>query len=37
MSYRVPVRVALFGGLLLGGIISTVFMIIAQGPVNPIP
>jgi hypothetical protein len=37
MSYRVPVRVALFGGLLLGGIISTVFMIIAQGPANPMP
>ena len=37
MSYRVPIRVALFGGLLLGGIISTVFMIIAQGPANPIP
>lgn len=37
MSYRVPVRVALFGSLLLGGIISTVFMVIAQGPFNPIP
>ena len=37
MSYRVPVNVALFGGLLLGGIISTVFMVIAQGPSNPIP
>jgi hypothetical protein len=37
MSYRVPVRVALFGSLLLGGIISTVFMVIAQGPSNPIP
>jgi hypothetical protein len=37
MSYRGPIRVALFGGLLLGGIISTVFMIIAQGPSNPMP
>jgi hypothetical protein len=37
MSYRVPVRVALFGSLILGGIISTVFMVIAQGPSNPIP
>ncbi len=37
MSYRVPVRVALFGSLLFGGIISTVFMVIAQGPSNPIP
>jgi uncharacterized integral membrane protein len=37
MSYRVPVRVALFGSLLLGGIISMVFMVIAQSPSNPIP
>jgi hypothetical protein len=37
MCYRVPVRVALFGSLLLGGIISTVFMVIAQGPSNPGP
>lgn len=37
MSYRVPVRVALFGSLIFGGIISMVFMVIAQGPSNPIP
>jgi hypothetical protein len=37
MSYRVPVRVALFGSLILGGIISTVIVVIAQGPSNPIP
>jgi len=37
MSYRIPVRVALFGSVILGGIISTVFMVIAQGPSNPIP
>lgn len=37
MSYRVPVRVALFGSLIFGGIISMLFMVIAQGPSNPIP
>jgi hypothetical protein len=37
MSYRIPVRVALFGSVILGGIISTVLMVIAQGPSNPIP
>ena len=37
MSYRVPVRLALFGSLLLSGIISMVVMVIAQGPSNPIP
>lgn len=36
MSYRIPVRAALFGGLLLGGVISAVFVVIAQGPSNPI-
>jgi uncharacterized integral membrane protein len=37
MSYRIPVRVALFGSVILGGIISMVFMVTAQGPSNPIP
>jgi hypothetical protein len=37
MSYRVSVRVAMFGSLLLGGVISMVFMVLAQGPSNPIP
>jgi uncharacterized integral membrane protein len=37
MSYRIPVRVALFGSVILGGIISMVFMVVAQGPSNPIP
>jgi uncharacterized integral membrane protein len=37
MSYRIPVRVALFGSVILGGIVSMVFMVVAQGPSNPIP
>jgi len=37
MSYRIPVHVALFASLILGGIISSVFVVIAQGPSNPIP
>jgi hypothetical protein len=37
MSYRIPVRMALFGSLLLAGIFSAVFMVLAQGPSNPIP
>ena len=37
MSYRIPVRIALFGSVILGGIISMVFMVVAQGPSNPIP
>ena len=37
MSYRIPVRMALFGSLLIGGVISTVLMVVAQGPSNPIP
>lgn len=37
MSYRIPVRVALFGSLLLAGTFSAIFMVIAQGPSNPIP
>jgi uncharacterized integral membrane protein len=37
MSYRIPVRVALFGSVILGGIISMVLMVVAQGPSNPIP
>ena len=37
MSYRIPVRVALFGSVILSGIVSMVFMVTAQGPSNPIP
>jgi hypothetical protein len=37
MSYRISVRVAPFGSVILGGIISMVFMVTAQGPSNPIP
>jgi hypothetical protein len=37
LSYRVPVRMALMGGLLLAGVFSTVLVIVAQGPSNPIP
>jgi uncharacterized integral membrane protein len=37
MSYRIPVRVALFGSVILSGIISMVLMVVAQGPSNPIP
>jgi predicted small integral membrane protein len=37
MSYRIPVRMALFGSLLLAGVSSAVFMVLAQGPSNPIP
>jgi hypothetical protein len=37
MSYRISVRMALFGGLVLAGVFSTIVMVIAQGPSNPIP
>lgn len=37
MNYRIPVRVALFASVILGGIVSMVFMVVAQGPSNPIP
>jgi hypothetical protein len=37
MSYRISVRMALFGSLVLAGVFSTIFMVIAQGPSNPIP
>ncbi|MBM6580999.1 hypothetical protein ILT44_12465 [Microvirga sp. BT689] len=37
MSYRIPIRVALLGSLLLAGFFSAIFMVIAQGPSNPIP
>lgn len=37
MSYRIPIRVALFGSLVLAGVFSAIFMVIAQGPTNPIP
>ena len=37
MSYRIPLRMALFGSLLLAGLFSAIFMVIAQGPSNPIP
>jgi hypothetical protein len=37
MSYRIPIRVALFGSLLLAGVLSAIFVVIAQGPSNPIP
>jgi hypothetical protein len=37
MSYRIPIRAALFGSLVLAGVFSAIFMVIAQGPSNPIP
>jgi hypothetical protein len=37
MSYRIPVHLALFGSLLLAGVLSAIFVVIAQGPSNPIP
>jgi hypothetical protein len=37
MSYRVPIRVAIFGSLVVAGVFSAIFMVIAQGPSNPIP
>jgi hypothetical protein len=37
LSYHVPVRTALLGSLLLAGVISAIFVILAQGPSNPIP
>jgi hypothetical protein len=37
MSYRIPIRVAIFGSLVVAGVFSAIFMVIAQGPSNPIP
>ena len=37
MSYHIPIRTALFAALLLAGVLSAIFMVIAQGPSNPIP
>jgi hypothetical protein len=37
MSYRVPIRVAIFGSLVVAGVFSAILMVIAQGPSNPIP
>jgi len=37
LSYRVPIRTALLGGLLLAGVCSPILVVIAQGPSNPIP
>jgi hypothetical protein len=37
MSYRIPVRLALIGSVLLAGVLSAALMVIAQGPSNPIP
>lgn len=37
LSYHVPVRTALLGGVLLAGVLSAIFVILAQGPSNPIP
>ena len=37
MSYRVPIRVAIFGSLVVAGVFSAIFMVIAQGPSNPFP
>ena len=37
LSYHIPVRTALLGGVLLAGVLSAIFVIIAQGPSNPIP
>lgn len=36
-SYHIPVRTALLGSLLLAGVISAIFMVVAQGPSSPIP
>jgi hypothetical protein len=37
LSYHVPVRTALLGSVLLAGVLSAIFVILAQGPSNPIP
>jgi hypothetical protein len=37
MSYRIPIRAAFFGSLVVAGVVSAIFMVIAQGPANPIP
>jgi hypothetical protein len=37
MSRRIPLRTAFLGSLLLAGVLSAIFMVIAQGPSNPIP
>jgi len=37
MSYHIPIRVAILGSLLLAGALSAIFMVVAQGPSNPIP
>ena len=37
LSYHIPVRTALLGSVLLAGVLSAIFVILAQGPSNPIP
>ena len=37
LGYRVPVRMALIGSLLLAGVSSAILVVIAQGPSNPFP
>ena len=37
MSRRIPLRTVFFGSLLLAGVLSAIFMVIAQGPSNSIP
>ncbi|KLK94539.1 hypothetical protein AA309_02915 [Microvirga vignae] len=36
-SRHIPFRTLLLGGLALAGVLSAIFMVIAQGPTNPIP
>jgi hypothetical protein len=37
MSRHIPVSTLLIGVMVMIGILSAVFMVVAQGPVNPIP
>jgi hypothetical protein len=37
MSHHIPVRTALLGSMLLAGVLSAIFVVIALGPSNPIP
>ncbi|PVE21844.1 hypothetical protein DC522_24325 [Microvirga sp. KLBC 81] len=36
-SRHIPFRTLLLGSLALAGVISAIFMVVAQGPANPIP
>ena len=36
-SQHIPIGTLILGGLVVAGVFSAIFMVIAQGPVNPIP